>query len=111
MKTSLYTFLMLISLLVISFSSAYAQRVELTATGGYQYWGSYKYYNGLSNSSGKVVLGDGPCYGGILGFEIREATFVELVYNHQDSRLIDKPNYGIERTLGEVGVNYFQLNG
>jgi len=111
MKKRFSTFLVLISVLAISISSSYAQRVELTATGGYQYWGSYKYYNSVANSSGKLALGDGPCYGGILGFEIQESAFVELVYNHQDSRLINKPNYGYDTELGDVGVNYFQLNG
>ncbi len=110
MKTSFYAFLLAV-FLVMTHTSSYAQRVELTATGGYQYWGSYKYYNGYNNTNGKFVLGDGPCYGGILGFEIREQTFAELVFNHQDSRLVDKPNYGYETTLGDVGVNYFQLNG
>lgn len=111
MKTSLSTFLMLISLLVISFSSSYAQRVELTAMGGYQYWGSYKYYYSYNKTNGKLALGDGPCYGGILGIEAAENSFIELVYNHQDSRLINKPNYGVNTDLGNVGVNYFQING
>ncbi|WP_018344780.1 outer membrane beta-barrel protein [Cytophaga aurantiaca] len=112
MKTRLYSFLMLVSLLVFSNSTSYAQRIELTATGGYQYWGAYKYYNSVNQGSGKLALGDGPCYGGILGFELADATFVELVYNHQDSRLINKPNYGPDNTVIDVvGVNYFQLNG
>jgi len=111
MKKRFSTFLVLISVLAISISSSYAQRVELTATGGYQYWGSYKYYNSVAGSNGKLALGDGPCYGGILGFEIREGMFAELVYNHQDSRIIDKPNYGPQTEYGNIGVNYFQLNG
>jgi len=111
MKTKLFTFLILFTILGLSNTVVFAQRVELTATGGYQYWGSYKYYNSLTGGNGKLALGDGPCYGGILGFEIQESTFVELVYNHQDSRLINKPNYGPDTNLGSIGVNYFQLNG
>lgn len=97
--------------ILLSSCGVFAQRVELTATGGYQYWGSYKYYDSYTNTNGKLALGDGPCYGGILGFELADAAFVELVYNHQDSRLINKPNFGYDKTLGDVGVNYFQLNG
>lgn len=111
MKTRLCTFLMFLSLLAFSYSTSYAQRVELTAFGGYQYWGSYKYYNSLNNGYGKLALGDGPCYGGILGFELDDNAFVELVYNHQDSRIVNKPNYGKDTDLGSIGVNYFQLNG
>lgn len=106
---SVVTFLLLFTVT----STAFAQRVELTAMGGYQYWGAYKYssyYNG-ANYGGKLALGDGPCYGGILGFEVRDNVFAELVYNHQDSRLVDKPSHGYENTLTNVGVNYFQLNG
>ena len=110
MKTPLYTFLLLLLFIAFSPSSANAQRVELTAFGGYQYWGAYKYYNSYKQTSGKFALGDGPCYGGILGFEVVDNQFVELVFNHQDSRLIDKPYYGAQTNLGSVGVNYFQLN-
>ena len=110
MKTKFYAFLLAIFLVMVH-AGSYAQRVELTATGGYQYWGSYKYYNSFNNSNGKLALEDGPCYGGILGFEIREQTFVELVFNHQDSRLVDKPNYGYETKICDLGANYFQLNG
>lgn len=110
MKTKLFTFLILFTALGLSNAAVYAQRVELTAMGGYQYWGAYKYYDSYNKTNGKLALGDGPCYGGILGFELADAAFVELVYNHQDSRLINKPNYGYQTTLGDVGVNYFQLN-
>ena len=111
MKTRLCTFLMLFLLIAFSHSTVYAQRVELTAFGGYQYWGSYKYYNSTTQTSGKLALGDGACYGGILGFEIQDNAFLELVYNHQDSRIINKPYYGKDTDLGSIGVNYFQLNG
>jgi hypothetical protein len=115
-KINSFAFIALLSML--SFTTVQAQRVELTATGGYQYWGSYKYsyYSAPYNYSGKVALGDGACYGGILGFEVSDQTFVELVYNHQDSRLVNKPNgYSpgapTQEKLPNVGVNYFQLNG
>lgn len=101
---------MLILLMAFSHSTSYAQRVELTAFGGYQYWGAYKYYSNYYQSNGKLALDDGPCYGGILGYELVDNQFIELVYNHQDSRLIDKPNYGQQKNLGSLGVNYFQLN-
>jgi opacity protein-like surface antigen len=104
------SFLLISCFLLLLNYNGFAQRLELTATGGYQYWGSYKYYNNVTNSNGKISLGGGPCYGGILGYELKKSTFVELVYNHQDSRVIDKPNFGTNRTLGNVGVNYFQLN-
>jgi len=109
MKTRLCSFLMLIIVLAFSQSTSYAQRVELTAFGGYQYWGAYKYYSGLNY--GKLALDAGPCYGGMLGIELAENSFVELVYNHQDSRLIDRPDYGVDKALVDVGVNYFMING
>jgi len=56
-------------MLLLNYSS-FAQRIELTATGGYQYWGSYKYYDNYNRTNGKLSLGGGACYGGILGFEL-----------------------------------------
>lgn len=95
----------LLAFLMALCSQAFAQRIELTPFAGYQFWGAYKY------GAGKLQLQEGAAYGGTLGFEIQEDTWVELLVNHQDSYLVDRPYNAPDKNLGDIGVNYFTLNG
>lgn len=95
----------ILTLICLSTLSAFAQRVELTGFGGYQYWGSVSYGNG------KYRLKGGPSYGGVLGVEIRKGTFLDIMYNHQDSEVLDDPFSGPTTSKTGVGINYITLSG
>jgi hypothetical protein len=97
--------ILILALIILSAISALAQRVELTGFGGYQYWGSVSYGNG------KYRLKGGPSYGGVLGVEIRKGTFIDIMYNHQDSEVLDDPFAGPTTSKTGVGVNYITLSG
>lgn len=99
----------LLALVLVTFvgwSPAWAQdKAEITGYVGYMFGTSVTVLNGEVNLAGDLN------FGGIVDINVRSGGQFELLYSHQPSELRFRSLAGVQTTLSNVGVNYFQAGG
>lgn len=106
MKKMLHkSFIIVVLLLFVGTSDAWAQQTDITLFGGYQFGGNF------NAVQGKVKSKDNTHFGVAIDIPLPTGVQAEVYYNYQPSAVRFQRNFGPTEELFDMGIHYFQVGG